>query len=155
MLGKRKSAWTARIGLGLMAALIAMLILSVFVSLNFRSGKRDFVLENGAVRVHSHAWSEDPHFVLFYMYAFNMSWVPNLWPVRKEDDVVMPLWIPLFVIGLPTAVSFYRARRSKSLGQRGVCERCGYDLTGNSSGVCPECGTPISRDDGGGKGASR
>jgi hypothetical protein len=23
---------------------------------------------------------------------------------------------------------------------RGQCERCGYDLRGNVSGVCPECG---------------
>lgn len=26
--------------------------------------------------------------------------------------------------------------------ERGLCFRCGYDLTGNVSGVCPECGTP-------------
>jgi uncharacterized RDD family membrane protein YckC len=25
-----------------------------------------------------------------------------------------------------------------------VCEQCGYDLQGNLSGVCPECGGPIS-----------
>jgi hypothetical protein len=25
---------------------------------------------------------------------------------------------------------------------RGQCPACGYDLTGNVSGVCPECGTP-------------
>jgi uncharacterized paraquat-inducible protein A len=24
---------------------------------------------------------------------------------------------------------------------RGQCAECGYDLTGNTSGVCPECGT--------------
>ena len=24
--------------------------------------------------------------------------------------------------------------------RRGHCEHCGYDLTGNVSGVCPECG---------------
>jgi rubrerythrin len=23
----------------------------------------------------------------------------------------------------------------------GHCQRCGYNLTGNVSGVCPECGT--------------
>ncbi len=23
------------------------------------------------------------------------------------------------------------------------CDHCGYDLTGNTSGRCPECGTPI------------
>ena len=25
----------------------------------------------------------------------------------------------------------------------GYCKKCDYDLTGNVSGVCPECGTPI------------
>jgi rubrerythrin len=24
-----------------------------------------------------------------------------------------------------------------------LCSYCGYDLTGNVSGVCPECGKPI------------
>jgi hypothetical protein len=26
--------------------------------------------------------------------------------------------------------------------KRGQCLACGYSLTGNISGVCPECGTP-------------
>ena len=26
---------------------------------------------------------------------------------------------------------------------RGQCPRCGYDLTGNTSGVCPECGGQV------------
>ncbi|MFI5378483.1 MAG: hypothetical protein ACHRHE_04240 [Tepidisphaerales bacterium] len=26
----------------------------------------------------------------------------------------------------------------------GICEKCGYNLTGNVSGICPECGTPIA-----------
>jgi hypothetical protein len=25
----------------------------------------------------------------------------------------------------------------------GFCHRCGYNLTGNESGICSECGTPI------------
>ena len=28
--------------------------------------------------------------------------------------------------------------------RHGRCEACGYDLTGNVSGVCPECGTKIA-----------
>ena len=31
------------------------------------------------------------------------------------------------------------SRRRKRLA-RGLCPGCGYDLTGNLSGVCPECG---------------
>jgi len=30
----------------------------------------------------------------------------------------------------------------------GHCRRCGYDLTGNVSGRCPECGTDVPRDGG-------
>src|SRR4051794_21950994 len=26
----------------------------------------------------------------------------------------------------------------------GRCRGCGYDLTGNTSGVCPECGAPVA-----------
>ncbi|MGD8452132.1 MAG: hypothetical protein PVJ57_09970 [Phycisphaerae bacterium] len=29
----------------------------------------------------------------------------------------------------------------------GGCTTCGYDLTGNASGVCPECGTPVAESD--------
>jgi hypothetical protein len=27
----------------------------------------------------------------------------------------------------------------------GHCQRCGYNLTGNTSGICPECGTPVDK----------
>jgi uncharacterized RDD family membrane protein YckC len=29
-------------------------------------------------------------------------------------------------------------------GTTGTCEACQYDLRGNVSGICPECGTPVS-----------
>lgn len=30
--------------------------------------------------------------------------------------------------------------------EAGQCRGCGYDLTGNQSGVCPECGRPTKRE---------
>ena len=27
--------------------------------------------------------------------------------------------------------------------RKGVCQKCSYNLTGNVSGICPECGTPV------------
>ena len=27
-----------------------------------------------------------------------------------------------------------------------ICVQCHYNLTGNTSGTCPECGTPIPND---------
>jgi len=35
----------------------------------------------------------------------------------------------------------FRIRRFLRL-RRGLCPACGYDLAGNTSGVCPECGRP-------------
>ena len=55
---------------------------------------------------------------------------------------ITPLWLPLVMIGIPTAVFFIRNRRRFP---RGHCEKCGYNLTGNLSGTCPECGTKVEQ----------
>ena len=49
---------------------------------------------------------------------------------------LMPAWL---------AVHFYRARRRMELTRGGRCRRCGYDLTGNLSGTCPECGLAATK----------
>ena len=36
-------------------------------------------------------------------------------------------------------------RRCRVRYRPGRCQHCGYDLTGNVSGVCPECATPTQR----------
>ena len=41
--------------------------------------------------------------------------------------------------GITAALSFAGRLRIRS----GHCQRCGYNLAGNVSGICPECGTPI------------
>ncbi len=51
----------------------------------------------------------------------------------------VPLWIPFLLAGIPTTLLWYRDRRPLP----GICHKCGYDLTGNISGVCPECGQVI------------
>jgi hypothetical protein len=37
-----------------------------------------------------------------------------------------------------------RRRRDRRRLRKGLCRRCGYDLRGNASGVCPECGSAIT-----------
>lgn len=49
----------------------------------------------------------------------------------------VPLYLPFVVIGIPIAFLFWRDRRRFLDGH---CRKCGYDLRGNVSGVCPECG---------------
>lgn len=55
-------------------------------------------------------------------------------------DVVFPTW-PLYTIVAVTAAWRVLRRGPK----RGHCARCGYNLTGNASGTCPECGWPLER----------
>ena len=54
------------------------------------------------------------------------------------------LTMALVVKGL--AVLFDPARGGARPSRPGVCRRCGYSLTGNVSGICPECGTPVDRE---------
>jgi hypothetical protein len=55
----------------------------------------------------------------------------------------IPYWaISACLLVLPAAWLVHFHRRSvRHAGGR--CAACGYDLRGNISGVCPECGTPI------------
>ena len=46
------------------------------------------------------------------------------------------LWIALWIARRLAAWATMRAV--------GCCHHCGYNLTGNTSGVCPECGTPVA-----------
>jgi hypothetical protein len=59
--------------------------------------------------------------------------------------VVFPMWLPAILLALPPAWWFprrWRAFRARCRAGRNLCARCAYDLRGNTSGVCPECGMP-------------
>ncbi len=68
------------------------------------------------------------------------------YPMRLTQ-IVFPLWAPALLLA---AVSLFLLLRMpvrkyyRRLGNR--CLACGYNLTGNTSGTCPECGTPIPDD---------
>jgi hypothetical protein len=47
--------------------------------------------------------------------------------------------LPLAAVAVRVHWHAHRVARRRAAGE---CLRCGYDLTGNVSGTCPECGTP-------------
>ena len=67
-----------------------------------------------------------------------------------ENDiliVVVSIWTPIgitFLLATYPAIAFIcgplRRWRRRRIGH---CLDCGYDLTGNESGVCPDCGTGV------------
>ena len=50
------------------------------------------------------------------------------------------IWPALVALLIPSAVLWLLVPRPIPPGH---CQKCGYDLTGNVSGRCPECGTAI------------
>ena len=78
---------------------------------------------------------------LFVLWDKLVASVPSRWSVY--------ILFALCLIGFGIAVWFtwqdIRRRLRAELAKKGVpiCVPCGYNLTGNVSGVCPECGTKI------------
>jgi hypothetical protein len=102
-----------------------------------------------------------------HSYLFDIGWRTNLfYPHRDWSDyglrlpsgsmmrrakefptvaeLSLPLWVLFAIITAPTTILWYRDRRYK----RGHCQSCNYNLTGNTSGICPECGTSIPPEQG-------
>jgi predicted RNA-binding Zn-ribbon protein involved in translation (DUF1610 family) len=59
-------------------------------------------------------------------------------------------FLPLVLLfALPSVITILLAWRRRIVMSRvGRCTKCGYNLTANASGVCPECGTAINSKDG-------
>jgi hypothetical protein len=54
--------------------------------------------------------------------------------------------MPFLLVVIYPAVALARGPiRRWHRRRRGSCVACGYNLTGNVSGVCPECGAEIER----------
>lgn len=57
-------------------------------------------------------------------------------------SVLMPMWILLLGSWASIVIVVWR-QNGKARQQGNLCHVCNYDLTGNESGTCPECGTSI------------
>jgi hypothetical protein len=51
--------------------------------------------------------------------------------------------IGFLILWIPVLVFLERRARRRLRQERGCCPVCNYSLTGNISGICPECGQPI------------
>ena len=73
--------------------------------------------------------------------------VVNDWGLSHRRTTLRLSAAPLIVLfaTFPAVAFLMRGRRRRRYRRRhGLCIECGYDLTGNTSGVCPECAEPTS-----------
>jgi hypothetical protein len=74
--------------------------------------------------------------------------LPTFYLTRVPKLIELPLWGPLALCLLAYLLLVWYSHRTTPTGK---CRNCGYDLQGNRSGRCPECGTvcairPLRRD---------
>lgn len=151
---RRKRRYLKRVGLSvsLLIALVPMLLLFRDVQYRMAFGQWGSVGTPWVVVPRLYEGRFDVHFGHARVSGEDLGWhvSPNLTPAwqLKPDwgkrrvfwRIEVPLWIPFVLVSLATAFLWWRDHRRISPGH---CEQCDYDLTGNTSGVCPECGTPV------------
>ena len=78
-------------------------------------------------------------------FSLRISCVPDY-----EGDVhyyyflCLPLWGIVLLFGIYPAIALIRGPvRRRHRYKHGLCVKRGYDLTGNTSGLCPECAHPV------------
>lgn len=80
-------------------------------------------------------------FVLVLATGTIRALIPGSSPILSA---IVAYFIPTIVVTATAAGALLgiRVALRKPVPPPGFC-RCGYDLTGNLSGVCPECGTAV------------
>lgn len=82
--------------------------------------------------------------LLAVAFTFAMAtYLGRLFYIPKAGTWVGGFWMTLFcsVVAVTALAGFAWVSGRRPLGH---CASCCYDLTGNMSGICPECGTKIS-----------
>jgi hypothetical protein len=59
------------------------------------------------------------------------------------QQLSFPIWPPAILFAILPFRRFAADQQYRKRRARGLCSACSYNLTANTSGVCPECGTTV------------
>jgi len=79
----------------------------------------------------------EPGWRVYHRVHSRPMWLPRV----ERTLIVLPLWIPFLIVAVLTVFLWWTDRRIPPH----CCQNCGYNLTGNVSGICPECGSPCKQ----------
>lgn len=109
-----------------------------FLELELRGGIGYIWLAQGFTREDGR-WGRDEY------KAFGASMLVRREPDRRFITATIPLWATIPPVGAFVLFRLYRRLSGSGNAESEIpCAECRYDLTGNTSGICPECGTPIT-----------
>jgi hypothetical protein len=109
----------------------------------------------GRASIFSPPSASDP--VVIYFRAF-VAKSNTFAPIGPGPIIVLPYWRGLledfvvvacsFSLAFHGLARFWGSRVTRHRRARGLCLSCGYNLTANTTGVCPECGTTAAQQPG-------
>ena len=153
-----RSVWRKRakvIGLVLSVMMLGLWVFSVMIMSSYATPSSQWLLRIEFGRISFHVQSvNNPGWICLPLHpqlkdmaarlpwtSFAHSYLGFGLPAKDQVLPVLysPVWLLLVAAGFPTAILWWRDRRPKA----GFCEVCKYDLTGNESGTCPECGSAV------------
>ena len=90
-----------------------------------------------------------PNLGLVHLESIWPRYIPKMWwrtknatqPPSEWTEIQVWAWMVVAALATYPTIAFIRGPvRRWRRHRKGLCLKCGYDLTGNESGVCPECG---------------
>ena len=137
---RRVLKWAGLVGSVTVIVAWAMTVRRVVV---YNSGEYALLVGQGSITCdgyHAHlppGWSVQPT-------VGRLRWWPNAGPgILGIWKAALPFWLVVVALSILTTILWWRDH----CPPKGHCQTCGYDLTGNVSGQCPECGEGMSRRD--------
>jgi hypothetical protein len=74
-----------------------------------------------------------------YVLASTINGMSVSWRTIFPTEIVVPVWpVPAACMAIILLLALTHRKHKPN-----HCRRCGYDLTGNVSGICSECGEPV------------
>ena len=144
----------ARLTLGCLFGLIGMTLISAFVPLTIAWERESLEVVDGSARLHSWAfgcdWEDfasipqialrvEPFWARFGR-GLSWYWLPGKFAIPFSNGRIA--YVPFYVLLPFCGLAAWLLRVRKYRLPR--CRECGYALTGNESGQCPECGLPTA-----------